>query len=358
MNITIIGGGNIGTQFAGHCSARGHKVIIFTSKPYLFSKTITVVDEGLTEICKGKVEVTEDISYAVNDADVIFVTTPAFMMDKVAKQILPFIKPGVLIGLIPGIGGGECAFKTCINKGCIIFGIQRVPSVARLVEYGKCVKASGYRNELFLAAIPNTYTKGCCQLMESIFSIPCFALPNWLNVTLTPSNPILHTTRLYSIFHDYYEGRLYDYIPLFYEEWSDEASGLLFACDEEVQKVLSKISEIDLRFVKSLREHYNSETTEALTKKMHSIRSLQGIATPSVIVGDKLVPDFDSRYFTADFPFGLSIIVQIAKFFDVNVPNCLRILSWYNGLFPNVKQFSYNDYGIVDKETFLTFYKQ
>ncbi|MBR4376501.1 MAG: NAD(P)-binding domain-containing protein, partial [Spirochaetia bacterium] len=38
MKITIVGGGNIGTQFAIHCAEKGHDVVIFTSKPEKFSK--------------------------------------------------------------------------------------------------------------------------------------------------------------------------------------------------------------------------------------------------------------------------------------------------------------------------------
>ena len=38
MKITIVGGGNIGTQFAVHCAEKGNEVKIYTSTPKLFSK--------------------------------------------------------------------------------------------------------------------------------------------------------------------------------------------------------------------------------------------------------------------------------------------------------------------------------
>ncbi|MBQ6213771.1 MAG: NAD(P)-binding domain-containing protein, partial [Ruminococcus sp.] len=44
MVITIIGGGNIGTQFAVHCAAKGHNVRILTSAPEVFEKRLTAVD--------------------------------------------------------------------------------------------------------------------------------------------------------------------------------------------------------------------------------------------------------------------------------------------------------------------------
>jgi len=37
------------------------------------------------------------------------------------------------------------------------------------------------------------------------------------------------------------------------------------------------------------------------------------------------VPDWSSRYFTADFSFGLKIIRDIAKMFDVDTPNIEKV---------------------------------
>ena len=41
MKITIVGGGNIGTQFAVHCAHKGHEVTLFSSKPERFGTTHT-----------------------------------------------------------------------------------------------------------------------------------------------------------------------------------------------------------------------------------------------------------------------------------------------------------------------------
>lgn len=47
--------------------------------------------------------------------------------------------------------------------------------------------------------------------IESIFDIPCVRLPGFIALTLTPSNPILHTARLKTIFNEYRPGVTYDY---------------------------------------------------------------------------------------------------------------------------------------------------
>lgn len=88
---------------------------------------------------------------------------------------------------------------------------------------------------------------------------------------MTPSNPILHTTRLRTLFGDWHEGAVYESMPLFYEEWDDASSELLIACDEEVQEICRALPEFELQFVKSLRVHYESPTVEAMTRKISSM---------------------------------------------------------------------------------------
>ena len=228
--------------------------------------------------------------------------------------------------------------------------------MARLVQYGKSVCAIGYRKELHAAALPHCHTEDCCKFISDIFDMPCIALPNYLNLTLTPSNPILHTTRLRVLFKDYSEGKIYDKVPLFYENWDDESSELLIACDNEVQKICQNLKEFDLLCVKSLKEHYESSTAEQLTAKISSIDSFKGLTTPTKDKGKGVIPDFASRYFTADFSYGLVIIKQIADMFGIEVKNIEETLEWYHNLVEENSFFNYEKYGICNRKEFLTFY--
>lgn len=317
-----------------------------------------VVNEDGKLIHSGIIKcATNDEKTAFGDAELIFVTMPAFCMSDAAQKILPYARKGMKICIVPGTGGGECAFKGCMEKGTVVFGLQRVPSVARLVEYGKCVRATGYRDELFVSAIPNSETEECRKIIERIFDdMKCSALPMYLNLTLTPSNPILHTTRLRILYKDYYEGLVYDKIPLFYEDWTDETSKLLFKCDEEVQQICRALDMFDLSCVKSLRIHYESDTPEALTRKIQSIKGFKGITSPAKKVDRGYIPDFDSRYFTADFPYGLAILVQIADFVGTESENMKETLDWYKCFVKGAKDFDFSDYGINSFDVFIDFY--
>ena len=133
-----------------------------------------------------------------------------------------------------------------------------------------------------MGAIPSKHTEECAALIESIFDIPCVRLPGFMALTLTPSNPILHTTRLKSIFSDYRPGVTYDSLPLFYEDWDNASSELLMACDDEIQDICRALPGFGLEYVVSERVFYNAETADEMTKAISSDESLFGLTTPSV----------------------------------------------------------------------------
>lgn len=360
MNITIVGAGNIGTQVAVHAAAKGHSVTIFTDKYYLFSRVLTVVDDTNNIFLKGEVEkVTNDSDEAFLRADIIMITLPAFCQKEFAESYIRYARKDLYLIFFPGTGGCECIFNNWIKRGVRIFGLQRVPSVARLVEYGKIVKATGYRDKLFLASIPNQNENLCCSFIADLFDIPCFDLPNYLNVTLIPSNAILHTSRLYSIFKDYRKTiDSYRQLPLFYEDWDLNSAKLLLECDEEVQQICSKINlaGIDVRQVKSLKEHYESVDAKSLMNKISSIKGFKGLETPYIRLNQGYLPDLESRYFKSDFPYGLHILQEIGDLLNVSTPVIDMIWSWYKSICPSIEAFSYSDYGINNYDGFISFY--
>lgn len=357
MKVTIVGGGNIGTQFAVHFAEKGHDVTVYTSKPELYDGRLNIVDEAGKTTHEGSIrQATYDPETAFRNASLIIVTVPATMMKTAAEKIYDHTDAGPIIGVVPGNGGSECAFKKCIERGNIFLGIERVPAIARLVRKGKTVRSIGYRDELHIAAIPGKNARMCADMISDVFGMRCTVIPNYLNLTMTPSNPILHTTRLRTIFKDWHEGIVYKNVPLFYEEWDDESSKLLIACDDEVQNICRSLPEFELQFVKSLREHYESPTVEAMTRKISSIPAFKGLKTPVVKVDGGMIPDLHSRYFTADFSYGLTIIKQVADFSEVKTPNIDETIEWYNAIAIEKDEFHFKDYGISDKKRFLSFY--
>lgn len=329
MRITVIGGGNIGTLMAAEAAAKGHMVTVYTSRPDKWNNDIDVLDYSGKYMFTGCITtVTNSVEEAVSGADHIWVTVPANMFSEISATIEPYMSDGQCIGIIPGSGGAEFAFEKNIRKGSVLYGLQRVHSIARLEQYGKSVRSLGRKNTLCLGAVPACRGADMSLFMEQIFDIPCKILPNYLSVTLTPSNPILHTTRLYSMFRNYIPGMVYPDNILFYENWDISSSEILLACDSELQILCKKIP-LELIDVISLGVYYESRTPEQLTSKIKSISAFRHLTSPMKKTDDGWIPDWESRYFTADFSYGLKIIKDIAGVFSVDVPNITEVWKWY-----------------------------
>ena len=126
MKITVVGGGNIGTQFAVHIAEKGHEVTMFTSNPALFRKRLSIVDKNGNTIHEGVIQLaTNDPHCAFQDADVIIITMPPTMMIPLAEMIYNNTDPDTVIGFVPGNGGFELAFRNCIERGNAFFGIDK-----------------------------------------------------------------------------------------------------------------------------------------------------------------------------------------------------------------------------------------
>lgn len=286
--IGIIGGGNLGSVLAVKFSIN-HEVTLYTNlvdKVNEYHKDMQVFNEDSNSTYQGNISrITSSLDELVNNSEYIFITFPSFLFDNLSKDLIPLLKKGQHLVFIPGSGGAELFFKSAVEKGVTITGLQRVHSVARIIEFGKLVKESGVRQSIRIAFIPNSFNKTAAEVLSNLYSLPVEQLDNYLNITLINSNPILHTSRLYSIFSNYpNEIKEYDYLPLFYEEWSLDSAKLLINMDNELFNIFDELSKIGLPVnqITTIVHHYESEDATGLTNKLRSINSLKGLTTPSI----------------------------------------------------------------------------
>jgi len=337
MKIAIIGGGNLGAAMACYIP-KEHDVYIHSSKPDIWSNEITYIDKvsGAQSISTIKC-VTDSYKLAVEDADVVFITHPSFMVEDTLKDIAPYVKSGAMVGVVPGSGGAEFFCKEVLEKGAIFFGMDRVPCVSRIVEYGKSVTSSK-KAKTRLAAIPRAATEEVSRTMADILDMEIEPLANYLVVTFTPSNPLMHTSRLYAMLKDYEEGMTWERNIPFYAEWDDASSEMLIGCDNELQEICRALAELDMSGVIPLTEHYESGTVRAMTDKIRSIETMKHILSPMIEKDGRFVIDKESRYFKEDLPFGLCTIKGFAIMCDIDTPHIDTILKWYEK-FGNVEYF-------------------
>lgn len=363
--IGIIGGGNLGSVLAVKFSLK-NDVILYTNlndRLNEYRNDMTVFCEDTQSNYKGNIKIiTNSLKELSDNSEYIFITFPSFLFKNLAKELVPLLKKGQHLVFVPGSGGAELAFKEALSKGVTITGLQRVHSVARIIEFGKLVKESGIRGSLRIASIPASFNHIAAHDLSEMYGLPVEELDNYLNVTMVNSNPILHTSRLYSVFHDYpLKVKEFDSLPLFYEEWDLDTSNLLIKMDEELFAMFDKLNSfgIPVKQITKIVTHYDSVDAQGLTNKLQSIQSLKGLTTPHIVNGNnKLIPDFSSRYFTADFPFGLDILRAFARTIHCDVPYMDMVSNWYRSVSNDkTKMFDLNDYGIKDVEDLIYLYK-
>lgn len=333
MKICVVGGGNIGTAMCSYIKKNINcNLVLKTSKPQKWNGVIEYVDKESKKSYESKIDyITNNAKEAFDKTDLILITLPSFLIKGIVEEMTPYLKEGCIIGVIPGSGGCEFYFKDLINKGIIFFGMDRVPCVSRIEVYGRKVVASK-KGKTRAAVIPKKETKKVCQVLSNIFGMEVAPLKNYLTVTFTPSNQIVHTARLFSMFKDATDKTNFDSQILFYGEWDDDASEIMLKCDRELHEICDAFKKLDLTEVIPLLKHYEVDTIHGLTQKIKSIKSMNAILSPLIVYNNYYRIDLNSRYFIEDFPYGLCIIKGFAVITKVNTPYIDNILKWYEKL--------------------------
>lgn len=342
-NICIVGAGNEGHYLMALLGNNKElKVTVLTSNSDGFQTEIACHNVQSGEIIKGQLDnVSTNPSDVIPDADMIIFTVPSNGCEKYLRLIEPYIiTTDVVLVFIPGTGGVEfLTHKLVKEKKCIVAGSQRVPSGTKVTQRGASVDALDKRKDLRIATIPNKYCKDACDFFADVLDIKTVQLPNYLAVTFTPSNPILHTSRLYGLFHNYQKGQEYDTHLSFYKNWDNLSSEMLLGCDNELKQCMEKLSMFDFSGIQLLRYHYEIDAVEGtndiekMTRKIQSLIYLKDYAPMKQTASGKWVPDFSSRYFTEDYPFGLAILKGFCEVCGVKTPFMDKVLGWYDSIF-------------------------
>ena len=327
MKIVICGGGSLGHVCAGVLSSHeGVEVSILTNRPERWSRKVVVTDNNGKEFVADIKVATSKPEEVIPTADIVFLCQPGFLISNTLKQIKPWLSEACVVGSIVSSTGFFFQAHDILPETTKLFGFQRTPFIARVGEYGHSARLLGYKREVAIATENIIDTEAFKMQVERLFITPTVLCANYYEVSLTNSNPILHTGRLYSMWCDW-NGERYDHNILFYKEWTDDASQLLIDMDAEFMALLEKLP-VTQGAIPSLLEYYESTDASSLTRKIASIAAFQTIESPMKRDEDGWVPDFESRYFAEDFPFGLQYIKSIAEQNDVPTPTIDKVLAW------------------------------
>ena len=320
-SICICGGGALGLVVASVlANTRQLSVRMLTTRPQKWSCNIEAIDnEG--KVYNGTIEkISDNPAEVVPQSDIVLLCLPGFLIEETLQKIKPYVTSQAIGSIVSSTGFFFRAHEI-FSGSTSLFGFQRVPYIARVTEYGHRAALLGYKKQLYMATenLSDNFEYEWSEWLQT----PVAHLNNYLEASLSNSNPLLHPARLYGMWHNW-NGEVYSTQELFYASWDTFSSEIYIAMDNEFQQLCNKLKVV----VTPVLEYYESTDAISLARKLNSIEAFRSILAPMVQTDNGWKPDLHSRYFTEDFPYGLQIIKDLAEKNKIETPTIDMVLAW------------------------------
>lgn len=314
--VAILGAGNIGIYLCALYRSKEYSVTLFTDKKYDSSRIKVFEDD------KVLYDETIDISDSkiIEDFDICIVTYPSHVLLDRLKEYK--ISNNVTIYYIIGEGDVESLFKEYRNKIAVF---TRVPVISRLIDKNN-VSVSVKNQSLIYTTLNCKNDIEIQQHLNEIYHNKMICCEDSHVVTLTPTNQVIHTTRIYNLFRD---SLFIDSDKYFYADWTNDDSKLLIEMSDEIHEC-AKILKIE-NYVPEVLPHYGCNNYKDLTKKIRSIKSLSEIRLPVIKTkNDRYYLDIESRYVESDFDFGLRAIKKLLDIYNLKSTAVTKVMRWFD----------------------------
>ncbi len=327
-NICICGGGNLGQVIAGYIAAtKNVKVNVLTRKPERWKPEMIVKLPG-DETLVGKLNlVTNDAQEALKDVDIVLFCLPGNANREELLKIKPYVSKDCFVGSVFCSTGFFFEAFEVLGKAQRLWGFQRVPFTARLIEYGVSAELKDFRPQYFIAVENSPNKEEFRAVIEELFDRPTALLTNYYEATFTNSNPLFHTARLYQMFKDWKPGKYYQQSIGFHDDWNDATSEIYIKMDEDLMHLL-EVLPVRKGYLPTVLEYYESSDPASLTAKIKSIFANKGYGTPMIETEKGWIPQISSRYFQEEFRFSLKYVYQKAHELNVPIPTIDTVFNW------------------------------
>ncbi|UAY92461.1 NAD/NADP octopine/nopaline dehydrogenase family protein [Pectobacterium polaris] len=291
--------------------------------------------------------VTCDPAEACRDADVVIITVPAnFRADLLARIVphLPANKP-VYVGAIPGFCGFDwlAERELAARPNAVIWGMKDVAHIAFDLLPGQSIKMGGEKATLYVATHRRETAasqQALMALLQRLYSAPVVLLPDYLEITLTPGNPIMHSAVIYGLIGPYgqWHARPLSQPLCWWNDCPELGAYYLERMDEENQQLCAVLETrlgVRLDSVLPLKQEiidaYGDQIADAHTmlSVLRTNQAYHGIGLPLQEYGaGGYVFDTQHRVFQEDIAYGLSLLVTIAENLAVSVPYIEEVYRW------------------------------
>ena len=284
----------------------------------------------------------------VANADLVILTVPAHVRAAWLRgmvQALPRDKP-VYVGAIPGFCGFDWLAEQILAErpNAVIWGMKDVPHTAYDLHPGVSVRMGGAKQVLHVGthAREGASARTALQrMLQRLYAAPVELLDHYLEITLTPGNPIMHSSVVYGLAGPYsqWHERTFPAPVCWWTDCTELGAYFLARSDEENQRLCKAAEQrlgINLSSVKPLHqeivEAYGDQVRDprTLLSVLRSNQAYDAIEAPMVqAVGQPgYVIDKDSRAFQEDVAYGLAVLVEKGRRLNVPLPHIQEIFDW------------------------------
>lgn len=293
--------------------------------------------------------VSDDPAAILGDADIVVITVPAHVRPALLARIAPHLPSHkkVYLGAIPGFCGFDWLAQKELSgqSNVVIWGMKDVPHTAYELQPGVSVRMGGAKSTLYVATHARESEADRLHLqmlLQKLYSAPVELLHNYLEITLTPGNPIMHSSVVYGLVGPYGQWHNHAFSsPLcWWTECPDLGAYFLERSDAESQALCQAIAQqlhIDLSSVKPLKEEIleaygdqirDPRTMLSVLRTNQAYDAIQAPLVPAQGMAGRYVIDKNSRAFHEDVAYGLALLVEMAKRLNVPLPHIEEIFHW------------------------------
>lgn len=321
-NVAILGAGNGGVTAAADLTSRGFSVRLYEQESFE-SNLKGIINNGGIKLIKKSTgdesfqvvdKVTTNIEDAINNADVVMITVPAFAIEAIAEKAAQYISEDQIILINGAASMGALRFvqaakKIGVNKKFKIGELNSLTYGTR-VNYEKAeVILSLEVKHLFFSAYVASETNDLIAKCKELYDYLVPAENLW-HVLLANGNPEAHPpgVLLNAGRIEFSKGDFW----LYKEGITPHTINVVLGVQEE-RLALGKAFgfSLDTAAVARQKRGYFSNSQNSLDRLFNESDVFKNIPGPSKL---------DNRYLTEDIPYGLVLWSDIGKAVGVETP--------------------------------------
>jgi opine dehydrogenase len=315
MRLTVLGGGNTAFSLGANMALAGHEVLLWEHPD--FAQTLDPIRDRLTIQLDGAARVgparlagvTADAAEALAWSDTLLCSVPSYAHRPFIQQLLPYLKPGHVLALLPGNLGTLEVARALIaagREGVILAESDTAPYVCRKTGPDRAV-VWGAVTGLGIGVWPAHQTQEVMPELQRLFP-GARPYPHVLAAGLSALNPVVHPAGvlLNAGRVERSRGEFW-----FYEEGVTPAVARAIEAVDAERLAVGRVFGLQLDPVAEGFHHAGFGPSGDLWSVINGSRMLTALRAPGTL---------ETRWLTEDIPYGIATWATLGDEAGVDTP--------------------------------------